>query len=159
MVLFCFRVPAEETRKTKKRTGTFADSQDWKKFKQRTASAKIKVKTDEKLHQRVRGNDTCMMMGVSQETCYTVPRIRPARNGATFGLDEQPPISVTDSSHQGLDQNVPTDNGSMKVSSGLDKIRERKTTAVQNGGKGLEDNPNFKKNELNRDREVMTGAV
>ena len=53
--------------------------------------------------------------------------------GATFGLEEQPPISVTDSSHQGLDQNVPTDNGSMKVSSGLDSIRERKTTAVQNG--------------------------
>ena len=113
------------------------------------------MKAEEKLHRRVRGNDTCMMMGVSQETGYTVPRIRPARNGATFGLDEQPPISVADSSHQGLDQNVPTDNGSMKVSSGLDKIRERKTTAVQNGGKGLEDNPNFKKNELNGDREVI----
>ena len=124
-------------RKTKKRKGTFAGSQDLEKFTQRTISAKIKVNAEEKLHRRVRGNDTCMMMGVSQETCYTVPRIRPARNGATCGLDEQSPISVTDSSHQGLDKNVPTDNGSMKVSSGLDKIRERKTTAVQNGGKGL----------------------
>ena len=117
------------------------------------------LEADEKLHQRVRRNDTCMMMGVSQETSYTLPRIRPARNGTAFGLDEQPPIKETDGGHQGLDENVLTDNGSRKVSSGLEEIRERTTTAVQNGGTELVENPNFKKNELNRDREVMTGAV
>ena len=56
----------EETRKTKKRAGTFAYPQDWTKFMQRAASAKIKVEADEKLHHRVRRNDICMMMGVSQ---------------------------------------------------------------------------------------------
>ena len=93
----------EETRKTKKRAGTFANPQDWKKFMQRAASAKIKVEADEKLHHRVRRNDICMMMGVSQESSYTVPEIRPARNDtSSFGLDEQPPIKETDGGRQGL---------------------------------------------------------
>jgi len=43
----------------------------------------------------------------------------------------------------------------MKVSSGLEEIHERTTTAVQNEGTELVENPNFKKNEPNRDREVI----
>ena len=100
----------EETRKTKKKASTFADPQDWKKFMQRAASAKIKVEADEKLHHRVRRNDICMMMGVSQEPSCTVPEKRPTRNGTSpFRLDEQPPIKETDSGRQGLDENVLTD--------------------------------------------------
>ena len=122
---------------------------------QRAASAKIKVEADEKLHHRVRRNGICMMMGVRQESSYTVPEVRPARNGTSFGSDEQPSIKETDGGHQGLDENVLTDNGSRKISSGLEEICERTTTAVQNGGTELEDNPNFKKNELNGDGEVI----
>jgi len=150
----------EETRKTKKRAGTFANPQEGKRMMQGAARMKAKVEANEKRHRQVHRNDICMMMGVSQESSYTVPEIRPARNGtSSFGLDEQPPIKETDGGRQGLDENVLTDNGSRKVSSGLEEIRERTTTAVQNGGTELVENPNFKKNELNRDREVMTGAV
>ena len=95
----------EETRKTKKRAGTFANSQDKKKFMQRAVSAKIKVEADEKLHHHIRRNDICMMMGVSQESSYTAPEIRPARNGtSSFRLDKQPPIKDTDGGRQGLDE-------------------------------------------------------
>ena len=43
----------------------------------------------------------------------------------------------------------------MEVRSRLEEIHERTTTAVQNGDTELVENPNFKKNELNRDREVI----
>ena len=109
---------------------------------------KIKVEADEKLHHRVRRNDICMMMGVSQESSCTVTEIRPARNGtSSFGLNEQPPIKENDGCRLGLDKNVQTDNGSMKVSLGLEEMHERTTTAVQNGDMELDENPNFKKNE------------
>jgi len=41
----------------------------------------------------------------------------------------------------------------------LDEIPEQTSTAVRNEDIGLEENPKFMKDELNRDREVMTGAV
>ena len=76
-------------KRERQRKGTFAGSQDWKKFTQQAASAKIKVKADEKLHRRVRGNDTCMIMRSSQEPSYMIPMTRMARNGtSSFELDE-----------------------------------------------------------------------
>ena len=118
----------EETRKTKKRKGTFAGSQDWKKFTQRAASAMIKVKADEKLHRRVRGNDTCMMIRSSQESSYMIPLTRMARNGtSSFEIDEDPPIKEIDHSKglEGLDKIAQTDNGCSEDSSGLDEISEQ----------------------------------
>ena len=43
----------------------------------------------------------------------------------------------------------------MEDSSGLDEIPEQTSTAVRNEDIGLEENPKFMKNELNRDREVI----
>ena len=120
-----------------------------------TALEKIKKEADEKLHRPVRGKDTCMMMRMSPESSYIVPKTRMARNGtSSFELDEHPPIMEDDHSRLGLDENVQTDNGCREVNSGLEEIHERTTTAVQNGDTELEGNPNFKKNELNNDREV-----
>ena len=152
----------EETRKTKRRAGTFADPQDWKRFMKQAASAKIKVEADEKLHQRVRRNDMCMMMRSSQESSYMIPQTKMARKDTSlFELDENPPINKNDHSEglEGLDKNAQTDNGCSEDSSGLDEIPEQTSTAVRNEDIGLEENPKFMKDELNRDREVMTGAV
>ena len=70
------------------------------------ASAKIKVEADEKLHQRVRRNDMCMMMRSSQESSYMIPQTKMARNDtSSFELDENPPINKNDHSEglEGLD--------------------------------------------------------
>ena len=80
----------------------------------RTALVKVKVEADEKLHRRVRRNDTCMMMRSSQESSCIVPQTRMARNGTpSFELDESPPINENDQSGGlgGWDKNVQTDNG------------------------------------------------
>ena len=84
----------KETRKTKKRAGTFANPQEGKRRMQEAARMKAKVEANEKLHRRVRRNDTCMMMRSSQESSYMIPQTRMARNGtSSFELDENPPIN------------------------------------------------------------------
>ena len=60
---------------------------------QRTALVKAEVEADEKLHHRVRRNDTCMMMRSSQDSSCIVTETKMARNDASsFGLEESPPI-------------------------------------------------------------------
>ena len=46
----------EETSKTKKRAGTFANPQEGKRMIQGAALVKVKTEADEKLHRRVRRN-------------------------------------------------------------------------------------------------------
>jgi len=148
----------EETSKTKKRAGTFANPQEGKRTMHRAAHVEVKVEADEKFHHRVRRNDTCMMMRLSQESSYMIPQTRMARNGtSSFELDENPPIHENDHSEglEGLDKNAQTDNGCLEDSSGLDEIPEQTSTAVRNEDIGLEKNPIFMKNELHRDREVI----
>ena len=83
----------EATRKMRKRAGTLTNHEEWKRTMQRTALVKAKVEADEKLHHRVRRNDTCMMMRSSQDSSCIVTETKMARNDASsFGLEESPPI-------------------------------------------------------------------
>ena len=120
---------------------------------------KAEVEADEKLHHRVRRNDTCMMMRSSQDSSCIVTETKVARNGASsFGLEENPPIKENGGSvnHQGLEENIQTDNGCPEANSGLEEIHERTSTAAQNESMGLEENPNFMENKLNVDSEVSS---
>ncbi len=124
---------------------------------QATALEKIKKGADEKLHRLVRGNHTSMMIETSQDPSYRVPAIKMARNGtSSFELDENPPIIENGDSenHQGLEENIQTDNGCPEANSGLEEIHERTSTAAQNESIGLVENPNNLENVLNVDGRV-----